>query len=1304
MKDFLLSFGGTVISMSLIIFFLLILSRFLKKRFTAACRYAVWVLVVVRLAIPCGGLFSPSAINIYIPGSENREKTIYQIDSIPETEQVPMASITFSPEEPEIVVPGVTGVPVMPNIPAIPAVSQHDAEGNVQGDIDLNAPTVDKEGGDEESIISPSFPVQNDIEEEKTESKKTSDDWFRIVFFAWFVGALSFFVFNIARYWLFSAKLEKKLIVPDEGLAGKYKKVCARLGLRSFPKLFVSDMVSSPLHYGFFNKKIVVPMDLNEIFVENVFSHELTHYKRKDLWVKLVSLVAVSLNWFNPLAYMAVKMLNDEMELSCDECVVKGVDEEQRLIYSQALLETAGKCRKGHIGLTTRFDPKESKVKARIMNVLDMNSKRKGVLIILGVLIVCAVAGFIIGFSVKENGDVHSKENDNNVWHGEWSECAVDLSVKLNEYGKNYREFGYDYMKICGESTFLLAKEQSERFVIYHKGKAFVIEAEIPYTLQTPCDLKLVDINSDGAKEAVLYNREDGVYLIRLEWERALLKKLDTSDFVIGYFKRYFSYLYSESSKVLNYFDNGKKIGEVDLSEVVKSRGAEFSDFEFGEKVYFSFADERMDVSVYLTPRYSDGSSSDAEFNLELKAFINYENIEEPIIKSIIPSSKLEVDKPSAQHDYGADTNYVKIYDANNVIYSVILYGKKSGEGFVLSVNGMNYNVPVKWNSTQPLKLVFNDKYHEKGKYSLLLYENIETFRMYTIQTNTDDNTVEIESLGFADLLSMIDARFSYEYDKETKVITYYSDKKFNCSEHLGKLVEKFGSDFSEFEYRLGNWSVGLYSFDGCLELFPKLENGKIIEEGYSVALKLNIYPDNVGDNVFCINPVEIATKLNENYEISDILSLVQSAAVPDGGDFYKKYLTEEEKYVLLNSGFEDGTKLLGKYGGKSMLYFVNEHDYLYIDKPWCSKTGMVFFKKTKYDLDRDGENELILGYGDGVFLYDKINGEYRVFTYTSEQALGFYKNHFSYSWDETSKQLTIYNDGTLVERISYGNKMENADAFAGIGEPSFSFDMYGEYSRDTSLECNISSYAKYKDGYTVENVSISALVKLKYDSTKGIYAEKINDMYALLDLRDAGVHNQIFYSNNPDWIIRSDEEYRLYVEGKNGKKFIFVNLIHLHYSTWCGESYVPKDGEQVIVWGLFSEYAPRLYVFEDGTRAIITYREANTANGFKYVDRAVIIDLSTGRILFDGGMNERAMFDAHGISENTRKKYQFLSQIGPPLYDHSFEIKVTSDGLLRFENSIISHDGNMTLRGYVDYNISSWTCSEYIITETAVK
>ena len=107
--------------------------------------------------------------------------------------------------------------------------------------------------------------------------------------------------------------------------------------------LYLSDRVSSPAVYGIFRPKIVLPTDTPETDYPMILSHERAHIRRGDNLFRLVAFLAVALHWFNPLAWVFLRLYLSDAEQACDERVLKTLDEEGRRDYARLLLRQAEK-------------------------------------------------------------------------------------------------------------------------------------------------------------------------------------------------------------------------------------------------------------------------------------------------------------------------------------------------------------------------------------------------------------------------------------------------------------------------------------------------------------------------------------------------------------------------------------------------------------------------------------------------------------------------------------------------------------------------------------------------------------------------------------------------------------------------------------------------------------------------------------------------------------------------------------------------------------------------------------------------
>ena len=122
--------------------------------------------------------------------------------------------------------------------------------------------------------------------------------------------------------------------------AGKLKRKLA-MAILLRDNIYESEFVDSPFVFGVVKPNIYLPMHMDEGTAAYVIAHEHAHLARRDHWWKVLGYLVLALHWFNPLVWVAYILFCRDIELACDEKVVKGLDGAARADYSQALLSCA---------------------------------------------------------------------------------------------------------------------------------------------------------------------------------------------------------------------------------------------------------------------------------------------------------------------------------------------------------------------------------------------------------------------------------------------------------------------------------------------------------------------------------------------------------------------------------------------------------------------------------------------------------------------------------------------------------------------------------------------------------------------------------------------------------------------------------------------------------------------------------------------------------------------------------------------------------------------------------------------------
>lgn len=156
--------------------------------------------------------------------------------------------------------------------------------------------------------------------------------------------------------------------------------------------IFECDEIASPFVMGLMSPKIYVPFRLPEEQMLVILLHEQYHIRRRDYLVKLFAFVLLAVYWFHPLVWAAYYCMERDMEMSCDEWVIRHLGENAKADYSMALLCFAAG-RRFSVPRPLSFG--ESQTKGRIKNILRF--RRLGVWSTAGLVCLCAVLLVICG-------------------------------------------------------------------------------------------------------------------------------------------------------------------------------------------------------------------------------------------------------------------------------------------------------------------------------------------------------------------------------------------------------------------------------------------------------------------------------------------------------------------------------------------------------------------------------------------------------------------------------------------------------------------------------------------------------------------------------------------------------------------------------------------------------------------------------------------------------------------------------------------------------------------------------------------
>lgn len=240
---------------------------------------------------------------------------------------------------------------------------------------------------------------------------QTPVDWFGFAMLVWLAGAAIFLAWHIAVYLHARQTLLRGAAVIDCALQ---RKLCEEYGLR--PRLLKSPAIQTPMAFGLLRPVIILPArEFSGKELDCILRHEFCHLKAKHLSMKALLLAVNALHWFNPAAWLLRRDAAAAMEQGCDEMVLRDATNEQRGVYSQALLTCAGQ-RRFTPALTSNMNGGTNEMKARLRNIFTAKPKRT--ILVSVVVLLCAalaVTAAGVGPGLAAGRANVRRENDRNI-------------------------------------------------------------------------------------------------------------------------------------------------------------------------------------------------------------------------------------------------------------------------------------------------------------------------------------------------------------------------------------------------------------------------------------------------------------------------------------------------------------------------------------------------------------------------------------------------------------------------------------------------------------------------------------------------------------------------------------------------------------------------------------------------------------------------------------------------------------------------------------------------------------------------
>ena len=456
MRNIFLSILGISVSIGLIVIGLIFLTPFLNKRYAAKWKYLIWIFLALRLLIPFSGANGQEVMN---------RMSLLKVGTNSESEE-------------------------------------NDANNPIDTAMPYRGIVVE-------------IPAQMTTPIKASSENSTADiTMLDIMTLVWIIGSLIFIFVHLISYSHYKRQVLKNgKMIKETRILSQIFRLKRELHISRTVCVMEYDEAESPMIIGFIKPVLVLPKEqYNSEDLFFILKHELVHFKRGDVYLKLLFVTANAVHWFNPIIWIMQKEAVIDMELSCDERVTQGTSFELRKAYTETLLSMLHKQCVRKTVLSTQFYGGKKIMKKRFKNILIRNRKKNGISILICAVVLSITLGMLVGCSVtKENTEKENIENEDtanedmgNVSEPSGLEAAQTAPTPVDNSSTENNAL---------ENTITLTfskegeQEQKQATLAIGNGYSFYLPDDEKWYLSAP-DLWKTDINEQVALWITHYENE----------------------------------------------------------------------------------------------------------------------------------------------------------------------------------------------------------------------------------------------------------------------------------------------------------------------------------------------------------------------------------------------------------------------------------------------------------------------------------------------------------------------------------------------------------------------------------------------------------------------------------------------------------------------------------------------------------------------------------------------------------------------------------------------------------------------------
>lgn len=422
MQDFILQIIEISTITGIIILLLIKMASFLNKRYVAKFKCIIWLVLGIRLLLPMNFFSVKPLIQLEDPWMKQAVK-----------QEMSTSSFSYEIDEENI-----SNTDIVENevISDFQNDDKHLQSNDTKKEININ---LNENITLKENLISGNQVVN-------------------LLFTIWLVGVCIFAIYHIISYIIFRSNiLCCSRVCENKEWLKVADNISWQMDIKKTPEILISKEASSPMILGILQPKLILTEEYYKVKeLSFIFSHELTHYKRKDVLFKLLLLAANAVHWFNPAVYLMFREASGDLECFCDDRVMQNIPLEGRRAYTEIIFNYLFRQKVNERTMSTYFYGGKNNMINRFENILNKKPKKQGKSILVLLLCGCLCIGNLVGCSSQEN------ENKTNL--AKEGDSLQDALLQAREQEKE--EAIKVENKISLQDALLQALEQEREEVI----------------------------------------------------------------------------------------------------------------------------------------------------------------------------------------------------------------------------------------------------------------------------------------------------------------------------------------------------------------------------------------------------------------------------------------------------------------------------------------------------------------------------------------------------------------------------------------------------------------------------------------------------------------------------------------------------------------------------------------------------------------------------------------------------------------------------------------------------------------------